>query len=230
MRRYLEAVLPEGTPLLQGARIRHKGEFNMDVVEERWARLTSDQLVSTRRPGFDWDARVSPVPGARIFVRDGYVAGEGRLRACMLGLFVLAEGHPSPEMNRGELMRWLAEAVWYPTALLPSQGVAWTALDERSARATILDGETEASLDFRFREDGLVDSVYAAARPRSVKGRFTDTPWEGRFSDYQEIGDLRIPMQGEVGWHLSEGLRPYWRGRITSIEHEAAGPGEPAAS
>ena len=41
-------------------------------------------------------------------------------------------------MAEGELMRFLAEAAWYPTALLPSQGVRWQGADERSAFATLI--------------------------------------------------------------------------------------------
>ena len=33
-------------------------------------------------------------------------------------------------------MRWFAEALWYPTALLPSQAVRWEAVDDHSAKAT----------------------------------------------------------------------------------------------
>jgi hypothetical protein len=40
----------------------------------------------------------------------------------------------TPEIAQGELMRFLAEAAWYPTALLPSQGVQWKAIDDFSAK------------------------------------------------------------------------------------------------
>ena len=57
----------------------------------------------------------------------------------MLGLFTVAQaqGQGSDELARGEFMRWFAEAPWYPTALLPSQGVRWQAVDDTSAQATL---------------------------------------------------------------------------------------------
>lgn len=42
-----------------------------------------------------------------------------------------AAGTPRPE-----LMRLLGEAAWYPTVLLPGQGVRWQPVDDRSAEAT----------------------------------------------------------------------------------------------
>jgi hypothetical protein len=52
-----------------------------------------------------------------------------------MGLSALADLRCEGEIARGELMRYLAEAAWYPTALLPSQSVQWEALDDHSATA-----------------------------------------------------------------------------------------------
>jgi hypothetical protein len=38
------------------------------------------------------------------------------------------------EIAEGQLMGFFAEAAWYPTALLPGQGVRWEAVDDSSAR------------------------------------------------------------------------------------------------
>jgi len=88
------------------------------------------------------------------------------LYAKVIGLFSVADLRGTPEAARGELMRFLAEAAWYPTALLPSQGVIWTAADRASAHATLHDGVTTVTLLFRFNEAGLIESVFAADRGR----------------------------------------------------------------
>jgi hypothetical protein len=126
-------------------------------------------------------------------------------------------------MARGELMRFAAEAAWYPTALLPSQGVRWDAVDDRSARATLNDGEVTVTLLFTFSEDGAIDTVRAEARGRSVGLAVVPTPWQGRFWNYAMRNGMRVPLEGEVTWMLTEGPKPYWRGRITSVAHEFAG-------
>ena len=73
-------------------------------------------------------------------------------------------------------MRFLAEAAWYPTALLPSQGVRWDAIDDTSARASLVDDVTTVSLVFRFDVQGLIYSAHAAARYRTVNGALVATP------------------------------------------------------
>ncbi|HEX7045880.1 MAG TPA: DUF6544 family protein, partial [Burkholderiales bacterium] len=123
-------------------------------------------------------------------------------------------------LAEGELMRFLAEAAWYPTALLPSQGVRWEAAGERSAYATLEDGAVEVRMLFAFDDQGLIESVRAEARGRMVGDEMVPTPWQGRFWSYAERGGMRIPLEGEVAWLLPEGPKPYWRGRITAIEYE----------
>ena len=68
------------------------------------------------------------------------------MHAALLGLVTLADIRGTSEVAQGELLRFLAEAAWYPTALLPSQGVRWEALDGISARATLTDGATMVAL------------------------------------------------------------------------------------
>lgn len=222
VRRYFRAVLKEGQPVISAVRLTHEGQFNMGETKAKWTRFTSSQAVVTRRPGFDWNGRIAMAPGLNVFVHDAYVAGEGILQAKLLGLVTLADIRGTPEAAQGELMRFLAEAAWYPTALLPSQGVRWREIDDMSARATLTDGATTVSLDFHFDAEGVISLVRASARHRTVNGVLIATPWQGRFWRYELRNGMRIPLEGEVAWELPGGLWPYWRGRLTEITHEFA--------
>lgn len=220
VQRYFRAVLSDDQPMVSRVSVAHTGTFNMSESGEQWKPFTSTQHVTTRPPGFVWNGRITMMPGLPVRVHDAYVAGEGILRASLFGLITLADMRGTPAMDQGELMRYLAEAAWYPTALLPSQGVQWEAVDDTSARATLQDGDTRVSLFFLFDEVGLIESVRAEARGRTVAGKVIATPWEGRWSHYALRDGMRIPIEGEVAWLLPEGRKPYWRGRITEISFE----------
>jgi hypothetical protein len=222
VQRYFRAVLKNGQPVVAAARVSQKGQLNMSEADQKWSPFTSTQVVVTQRPGFVWDARIRVAPGIHVFVQDAYVAGEGLLHAKLLGLVTLADIRGTPEAAQGELVRFLAEAAWYPTALLPSQGVHWEALDGTSARATLHDGLTTVSLEFRFDADGPIRSVRAAARYRTVNGTMVATPWQGTFWAYDVRNGMRVPLEGEVAWQLPEGVWPYWRGRLKEISYEFA--------
>lgn len=222
VQRYFRTVLREGNPMVTGVRVRHQGTFNMGETTDRWRPFSSDQWVVTRRPGFDWDGRVTMMPGLTVRVHDAYVAGEGVLHAALLGLIPLVDLRGVGDIARGELMRFLAEAAWYPTALLPSQGVRWDAHDARSARATLTDGPVSITMLFTFSNFGGIETVKAEARGRTVGQQVIPTPWQGRFWNYQERGGMLVPLEGEVSWLLPEGEKTYWRGRILEIEYELA--------
>ena len=242
VQRYLGRVLKEGQPLIAVARFTHSGTFNMGATQPRWAPFSSDQIVITQRPGFDWDGRIAMGPGLSppgrpkgeyrsaqrggclmcMRVHDAYVAGEGLLVAKPMGLFAVANIRGTPDVAQGELMRYLAEAPWYPSALLPSQGVRWQAIDDRHARATLTDGATTVSVVFGFGADGLIETVFAQARARSVGARIEMTPWQVRVWNYAERGGVMMPLEGEVAWLLPAGPYPYWRGQLETISYETA--------
>ena len=222
VQRYFRTVLTDGQAIVAAARVDHVGTFNVGETTDQWKPFTSRQRVVTRRPGFVWDGRVVTLPGLAVHVHDAYVAGTGILHPAFLGLFTLIDLRGSGDVAQGELMRFFAEAAWYPTALLPSQGVRWDAVDERSARATLVDGAISLTLLFRFDEQGLIETVRSEARGRTVAKTIVMTPWEGRWSNYQVRDGMRVPTAGEVAWLAPAGRKPYWRGTITSLQYEYA--------
>jgi hypothetical protein len=218
--RHLRQVLPEGTPIIRGVQVVHRGRFNLSQTGEQWKPFTSRQHVVTHPPGFVWDGRVSMGPGLDVHVHDAYVDGEGILEPAILGLFTLVKLSDRGEVARGELMRFMAEAAWYPTALLPRQGMQWESIDASSARATLVDGEIRITLTFHFGADGLLDTISVEDRGRKVGDQVIPTPWEGRMSNYQRRDGLLIPLDSEVAWLTPKGRLPYWRGTITELSYD----------
>lgn len=220
VQRYFRAVLKDGQPIITAATINIAGTFNLSPTGEQWKPFTSRQRVITRRPGFLWDARVSMLPGVAVRVVDSYIAGEGLLHAAIQGLFTVADVRGGGELARGEFMRFFAEAAWYPSALLPSQGVRWEAVDDACANATIVDGPITLTLLFRFNDADLIDSFRAEARGAGVGNEMVMLPWEGHWSNYQVIGGMTVPLTGEVAWIRPEGRKPYFVGTVTSLTYE----------
>lgn len=222
VQRYFRAVLTDGQPIIAAATLEMTGTMNMSATAEQWKPFTSRQRVVTRKPGFLWDARVVMFPGLPAHVEDSYIAGHGRLIAKVLGLFTVADSQGVGEIARGEFMRYFAESPWYPTALLPSQGVRWEAVDDASARATLVDGPISLTLLFRFNDAGLIGSVRAEARGAGAvrDGVMVMRPWDCALSDYQPHGGMQIPMTGEAAWVRPEGRKVYFIGHVKTLSHE----------
>jgi len=218
--RYFRAVLTDGQPIVSAVTVEHTGTFNLKQPGEQWKPFTSRQRVVTRRPGFVWNARIAMVPGLNVFVHDAYVGGEGILNPAILGLFSLADPVEAGVLAEGEFVRFFAETAWYPTALLPSQGVHWDAVDDRSAKATLADGKVSVTMLVKFNGADLIESVRVAARAAMVGKAVVMTPWEGRMSNYQMRDGMLIPLACEAAWLRPEGRAPYWRGTISSLNYE----------
>ena len=222
VQRYFRAVLKNGQPVITAVTIDIGGTFNLSPTGQQWKPFTSRQRVTTNRPGFLWNATIALLPGVNVHVVDSYITGQGLLRAKVQGLFTMAELGGDGDIARGEFMRWFAEVLWYPTALLPSQGVRWEAVDDHAARATVQDSPLGLTLLFRFNDAGLISSFRAEARGAIVDGRMVMAPWEGVWSNYQTVAGVQVPFTGEVAWMRPEGRKPYFIGTVTALAFEWA--------
>ncbi|WP_256300670.1 DUF6920 family protein [Haloarchaeobius salinus] len=217
VRRYFDAVLAPERALPRTARLHQQGSF---LLGDEWRPMTATQHVTVDPPGFVWDASIHAAPLVPVRVVDAYEGGAGSLRALALGVVPVATAPSNPEMDRSELLRYLAEGPWVPSALLPSNGVAWEPVDENRAKATIVDGSTAASLVFHFDDAGLVERVTAERRYRQEDDDFL--PWTGHFGEYEWHDGVRVPTEARVEWETSTGASPYWRARVTAVEYDVA--------
>ena len=218
--RFFRRVLKEGQRIIRAVDLRTEGEFQTGTDDRGWRSFTASQRFATAPPGFVWDARIRMAPLLPVYVRDAYVGARTEMRGKVLALYPVVDEADTPALAAGQLHRYLGETMWFPTALLPGSGVVWTAVDHRSALATLTDRGTTVSLRFTFTDEGDITEIFAPDRMRSVDGRNEPTPWTVRCSDHQERQGIRIPLWCVAEWVLPEGPLPYWRGRVADVRYE----------
>lgn len=222
VQRYFRTVLQDGQPIVSTAQVATEGQFVVGETRENWHGFHAQQMFTAQPPGFDWDARINMAPGIAVFVRDAYIVGKAALHAEVMGLITVADTNGTPELAQGELLRHLAETLWFPTALLPSQGVTWEAVDDTTARATLIDSATSVWLEFRFGQDGLIAAAWTPGRFGTFQGAMQAQPWHVTYRAYAQREGMLIPLESEVVWQLPEGDFPYWRGRVTDVAYAYA--------
>jgi hypothetical protein len=215
--RFLARSLTDGQPAVTSARVEQTGEFRLGAA---WYPFRATQRFTVESAGFVWDARIAMSPVTPVLVRDSYVAGLASMRGEFAGLYPLVNQSHRPELDSGALQRFLAEAVWFPTALLPRTNLKWEPLDDRSARATLTDQHTTVSLEFRFNNDGDVAEIFAPDRYAENDGHYEPKPWLVRCAAYEVHQGMRIPITCEVFWVESTGPQAYWRGRIAAVTYQ----------
>lgn len=178
----------------------------------RFLPFTAEQWMATREVAFCWHARAKMAPLLTAVVEDAYEDGHGRLDAKMWGAVPVAHGE-GPDVDRGEVQRYLAELPWNPRAFRENPALRFEARPDRRVR--VWTGEPSCYVDLTFDAEGDIAASGCDNRPRGDEGPHR---WQGRFFDYVELGGLRVPRRGEVAWLLDEGEFLYWRGEVTGLE------------
>jgi hypothetical protein len=183
----------------------------------------AEHIVVPPATGFVWNARVRVAPLTHVRVRDALLEGRGSGQVSLLSAFTVSADTDTPEMNSGSLHRYLAEAVWYPTALLPSPTLRWTEIAATRSLATLTSHGVTVSLEFRFAETGEVTGIYTSGRWGTFPGGYRQIPWEGHFREYRNRDGVFVPTEGDVGWYVDKEWRDVWKGRIIAFESQTGG-------
>lgn len=219
VRDYFRAALPGKQMLICSATLQQTGELRTDPASHNWINFSASETVVPGR-GFTWNARVALPLHTHLRVLDSLIAGTGTGRISVMSVLPVGEDRDNPQLNSGALHRYLAEAAWFPTALLPQSGVHWSAMDAHRAVATLAMNGVSVSLEFRFNERHEIESIYTPARWGMFNGKYEQRPWEAHFRDYRQVQGMRIPRYGEVGWYADDELQIVWRGNVENASFE----------
>jgi len=217
VQRYFKYTLRDGQEHIKFVRLKQVGEFRMKE-NQSWMPIKAEQYFTTEDPAFIWRVKFTMSPFIWIEGRDMYYQGRGNMLIKLLSTITVADATGS-EMDISSLIRFLAEAPWFPTALLPSDYLEWIEIDSNSAQAVIKDNGCTASGIFTFNEKGEIIKFVTNDRYMEVDGKYFKEQWGGYYRNYQEIEGMKIPTEGEVEWNLASGDFQYIKLKITYIQY-----------
>jgi len=208
VQRYFRYVLKDGMSYISSVRLRHKGVFKTNL-KSGFINITGKQYFSVQKPQFIWKG------STLIFTaRDSFIADKGNLKVSLFNIFTVVNAKGA-EINEGEMQRWLAESVWFPTNLLPSESITWIAIDQDSAKLSFR--YKEISFDFIVTFNVLGEIVtMETLRFMTDKKRES---WLCRMADYKEINGVKIPASAEAIWKLKTGDFSYAKFKVTAIQY-----------
>lgn len=199
-----------GTETIENVILKQEGVFH--VNGKKWTRMKARQFVDVKKCNFTWNAKAGP-----IRVEDRYVDGRGSLTVKLLGLIPIGkmEGR---EVDQGEISRFLAESIWYPTAF-GEDYMNWKEIHDSKAEATLrYDGSKSVSLVFEFNGQNLIESI-TGKRFREQKGSFHLSDWKISGFQYAVFNGIKIPFKAEVAWQIDGEHLPYYKLEITEIKY-----------
>ncbi len=208
VQRYFKHVLKEGQPYISYVRLAHDGQFKPDMKKD-WTNIEGEQYFTTEKPGFIWKGETS-----LFTARDMYISDKGRLVITLFSLIKIMDGKGT-NYNEGELQRWLAENVWFPTNLLPNEYLKWTPIDSESAGLTFNYNNLSLYYKVSFNDKGEIMQV----ETKRYMGKDRLETWIGKSSEYKEINNIIIPTKIEAIWRLNTGDFSYAKFNLKKIEY-----------
>lgn len=182
-----------------------------------WMSFRAEQWIRTGEPGFVWVARVAGPAGTHLSGIDRYLDGAGSMRIELLSVIPVVD-ESGPRIDQSALVRFLAEAMWYPSAALAPY-IEWEAIDANSARATVRHRGVEARGVFRFNAGGDVIG-FEARRYRDEA--LEDWIIENDPGSFRELDGVRIPARSSITWRADGGEPWTWLHlEVVSLERDS---------
>jgi hypothetical protein len=200
--------------LVCAIRTTERGEMRPSP-SARWIPFSAEQVIDARRSSFRWEARYRGGRMGLVAVADAYEEGRGRL-VVKLGGVIPIQKVLGPEVDRGELQRYLASIVLCPSIVLNHGSLEWTAVGPLTLRVRDREDPTGATVDVEMSAEGR-PLVCRADRPRVVGKQTILTPWSGIGSEFRDWEGLCVASRVEASWHLPDGPFTYYRGEVTSF-------------
>ncbi|UBF30612.1 hypothetical protein K9N68_36165 (plasmid) [Kovacikia minuta CCNUW1] len=195
VQRYFFHAIAPGTPLPTVVKLDLGGQFRL-AQDKPWLPMQSQEILT--RSGFVWKATIgrglSQFQGA-----DYYFRRLGRMQFAILGLVPVVDAH-DPDTARSAIGRLVAELMWLPSALLPQQGVQWSAIDNHTIQAQIKVDDEPVTLTFVIDADGRVLESYAPRWGITKDGSWTSIPMGGKCHAEGTFSGFTIPTQVGAGW------------------------------
>lgn len=217
VQRYLRYTQIVGKEEIKTVRLKQGGYFRMKE-DQKWMPITAEQYFRVDSAEFIWIAKVRAAPLLSIHAKDEFVEGKGNLVVKLLGLITVVDARGN-EVDHGELLRFLAECIWFPSAFL-NDYITWEPIDDTSAKATITYDEVSASAVFHFNEKGEVTRI-TAKRYMEVDGKFVLRDWEGQIVEYKTFNGVVVPSKVNIIWKLKTGDFCYDQIEIVDIEYNS---------
>ena len=208
VQRHFKYVLKDGQPYINKVRLTHNGFFKTDLKKD-FIKIRGEQYFSTQKPQFIWKGETTMFTARDFFIND-----TGGLIVTLFNIYNIVESKGA-NFDEGELQRWLAESVWFPTNLLPSKYVNWSPIDDNSATLSFRYNKTAFDFVVRF---NLLGEITEMEGERFMTGNKKEQ-WRCKMANYKEVNNVKIPFSDQAIWKINDIEHCYAKFEIQKIEY-----------
>lgn len=205
--RYLRFMRIVGRPRDHSFLMSWEGQFRRSPTArwmdcEAWQYNTGAEIARI----FRMSLRMNPF--STITVRDRYVRARGHMQARLMGQFTIMDA-TGPELDLGELVTWLNDAVMFAPSMLLRPTVGWRQVDNDSFELRMTDGGLAVAATVFLNSEGA-PLVFATTDrflqdPDVDNGPWVRTRWTTPIDGWELVEGRPRPTGARAVWHPPQG-------------------------
>jgi hypothetical protein len=206
-----------GKPKVSTVYLTQAVQLKLKPSQTKWKKGIAEQYFTIDPPAFHWDIKTEMNPVLPIVGRDKFEEAKGEMLIKLLAIFPVADAKNNKKTNEASLQRYLAEMVWFPSAVL-SPYIKWEAIDDYTAKATMEYKGTIGSGLFHFDQNGLFKK-FVCMRYKDANDTEA-TQWIVNAIKNEKRNGVVIPVACEAAWLLDDEKWTWLSLEIKEIEYD----------
>jgi hypothetical protein len=219
VKRFFRSVVSDSILIPKFVTIEQSAQFKTDVNSD-WKQLKATQYFSTELANFIWVSEMKTSKFFWVNAIDSYINGKGNMLIKLNSSITVADSW-GIELDKSGLFRYISEAVFFPTKLLPTKNLLWNILDSNLAEIKFTNSANSIVAKLYFDTEYKITKIETYDKYRALGENFEKSLYTVYFSNYKTVNNhFKVPKKMEVEWDLAAGKFNYGKFKIDEITYE----------
>jgi hypothetical protein len=188
--------------------IEQKGLFRLKPFD-KFKKIKGHQKVNLNKASFCWQGK-----SGILTITDKFENKTGLFTVKAFGLITLTSSN-SFEITHGQLQRFLAESVWYPSFFF-NNNLSFNIINKQTVEVMIKNNNITPSVTFCFTDNYFISEI-KAKRYMNDNGKFNLTDWQVIIKNYKKFHNILIPEECEIHWKTINSSFCWYKFKVINI-------------
>lgn len=216
VQKWLNNIKVIGKTQISNVYLTQELQLKLNPNQENWNTGKAEQYFTVNPPAFNWSINTKTNAILNVVGRDKFENGNGEMQIKLLSLIPVVDVKNNDKINQASLQRYLAEIIWFPTAVL-NKNITWEHINDNSAKATIKVNKTKGTGIFHFDNSGNFQ-MFTTLRYKDINDTIPKL-WTVTAIKTEEINGIKIPVECEASWDLKNGKWTWLKLKIKELKY-----------